>query len=242
MDSIKIHPDSIALQAYNEMAKYYEQYVDTKPWNAYYERPATLSLLPDVKDKHVLDAGCAGGWYTKWLLDQGAHVCAVDFNKNMVEAAKRRTGNRGCIIQADLNMPLDFIQDGSIDIIVASLVLHYIKNISKVFGEFYRILKTGGVLVFSVHHPFMDFLNFCRDNYLALELLEDEWTMGDEKIAVQFYRRPLHAIVQPMIDHRFTIEKILEPIPTQEFKEAMPEVYTRLTKRPQFLCIRGEKK
>jgi hypothetical protein len=46
-----IHKDTVSIESYDEMTKYYENYVDTKPWNAYYERPATLSLLPDIKSK-----------------------------------------------------------------------------------------------------------------------------------------------------------------------------------------------
>jgi hypothetical protein len=40
-----IHKDTVSIKSYDEMAKYYAHYVDTKPWNAYYERPAVLSLL-----------------------------------------------------------------------------------------------------------------------------------------------------------------------------------------------------
>jgi hypothetical protein len=35
-----IHKDTVSIESiesYDEMAKYYENYVDTKPWNAYYE-------------------------------------------------------------------------------------------------------------------------------------------------------------------------------------------------------------
>jgi hypothetical protein len=46
-----IHKDTVSIESYDEMAKYYENYVDKKPWNAYYERPATLSLLPVIKNK-----------------------------------------------------------------------------------------------------------------------------------------------------------------------------------------------
>ncbi|WP_253199453.1 hypothetical protein [Clostridium tagluense] len=42
-----INKDSVSLESYEEMAEYYFKYVDIKPFNAYYERPATLSLLPD---------------------------------------------------------------------------------------------------------------------------------------------------------------------------------------------------
>lgn len=51
------------------MAEYYFKVIDTKSFNAYYERPGTLYLLPKVKDKNVLDVGCAAGWYTNWLLE-----------------------------------------------------------------------------------------------------------------------------------------------------------------------------
>ena len=236
-----IHKDTISMKAYDEMAKYYETYIDTKPFNALYERPATLSLLREIKNKKILDMGCAGGWYTKYLLDNGADVIATDVNKNMVEVTKRRTENKCKVIQADINNGFEFIQNNTIDIVLASLVLHYIKDMEKVFYEINRILKTGGELIFSVHHPLIEFIHFKRENYLDMELLEDEWNMADEKIKVQFYRRPLNKILQPLIDNGFCIKTILEPNPTQEFKEKLPEVYERLLKRPNFLFIKAKK-
>jgi SAM-dependent methyltransferase len=236
-----IHKDTVSIESYDEMAKYYENYVDTKPWNAYYERPATLSLLPDIKSKKILDIGCAGGWYTKYLLDNGADVIAIDVNKNMVEVTKKRIKNKCMVIQADINNGLGFIEDGSINIVLASLVLHYIKDIGKVFFEINRVLRNDGEIIISIHHPLMEFIHFKRENYMEMELLEDEWTMGEEKIKVQFYRRPLNQMFQPLIDNGFYIENILEPEPTKEFKEKVPEAYERLMKRPNFLFIKAKK-
>jgi SAM-dependent methyltransferase len=236
-----IHKDTVSIESYDEMAKYYENYVDTKPWNAYYERPATLSLLPEIKNKKILDIGCAGGWYTKYLLDNGASVTAIDVNKNMVEITKRRTQNKCPVILADINNGFDFIPDGSIDVVLASLVLHYIKDIEKAFSEINRILKTDGEIIFSIHHPLMEFVLFKRENYMEIELLEDEWIMGEEKIKVRFYRRPLNKMLQPLIDKGFYIEKIAEPEPAKEFKEKLPEAYERLLKKPNFLFIKARK-
>ena len=84
----------IALDAYNTLADAYASVVDTKPHNAYYERPATLSLLPDVNAKIVLDAGCGPGVYSEWLVDHGAKVTGVDASPPMVELAKRRLAGR----------------------------------------------------------------------------------------------------------------------------------------------------
>jgi hypothetical protein len=48
----------LAYEAYQELADAYAAKIDTKPHNAYYDRPALLSLLPDLEGKKVLDAGC----------------------------------------------------------------------------------------------------------------------------------------------------------------------------------------
>jgi hypothetical protein len=63
---------TVAIEAYERLAEAYAARVDTKPHNAYYERPATLSLLPDVAGKRVLDAGCGPGVYSEWLAERGA--------------------------------------------------------------------------------------------------------------------------------------------------------------------------
>lgn len=46
----------IAYQAYQELADHYAALIDTKPHNAYYERPAMLGMLPELRGKRVLDA------------------------------------------------------------------------------------------------------------------------------------------------------------------------------------------
>lgn len=63
--------DAIALEGYERLADAYAARIDTKAHNAYYERPATLSLLPAVEGKRVLDAGCGPGVYAEWLVNWG---------------------------------------------------------------------------------------------------------------------------------------------------------------------------
>jgi ubiquinone/menaquinone biosynthesis C-methylase UbiE len=241
MEGQAINEDSVSLNSYEEMAEYYFKYIDTKPFNAYYERPAILSLLPEVKGKKVLDAGCAAGWYTKWLLEKGASVTALDFSPNMIEMTKKRVGNKAEIIRADLNDPLNFIEDDSIEVVLSSLTLHYIKDWDVVMNEFNRILKKDGQLVISIHHPFMDFTVFNKENYFSTELLDDEWDTNNGKVKVQFYRRPLSRIITSIIEAGFIIEKLLEPMPIEQFKIEQPKIYDKLTKKPQFLFIRAKK-
>ena len=232
---------SISYDSYEDMAEYYFEHVDNKPFNALYERPGTLALMPDIKGKRVLDAGCAAGWYTKWLVDSGAEVVAIDFSPKMVEMTKKRVGDNTIVKVHDLNESLDFLEDESFDIVLSSLVLHYLKDWDNVMKEFNRILKTDGHLIFSVHHPFMDFTVFERENYFSTELLEDDWTTHEGKVKVKFYRRPLNKIISPVVNARFMIEELSEPMPTEEFRIKQPEADDRLTKKPQFLFIRCKK-
>src|SRR5215469_11370486 len=224
--------------SYQGKAREYADKVDSKPWNAFLERPALISLLPPLKNAKVLDAGCGSGWYDEYLLAHGAVVTAFDFDEDFVKLTRARVGNRARVFRADLASHLDFAQEGEFDVIISPLVMHYLKDWLPVFQEFYHILKPDGVVIFSTHHPFMDWKFFKRDNYYATEMLEDQWEIGK----IQFYRRPITAISQDLDTAGFFIERLLEPQPTEDFRRVNPEEYDRLTKNPQFLVIRARKK
>lgn len=238
---MKINKDSVSYDSYTLLAEYYFKEVDDKPYNAYYERPATLALLPDVRHKKVLDAGCAAGWYTKWLLDNNADVIAIDFNKEMVEYTRIRTQSQCLVMQKDLNDSLDFIEDKSLDIVLSSLTLHYLKDWYSVFSELNKKMKDKGIIVFSTHHPFMDYNYFDVDNYFETILLQDTWNTGAGKVNVEFYRRPLQDIIKPILQNGFEIIELVEPLPTKEFEKKAPKSYQKLLKNPQFLFVKARK-
>jgi len=232
----------VAQQAYDELAEAYAAHVDTKPHNAYYERPATLSLLPDVRGKWVLDAGCGPGVYSEWLVNQGAEVVAFDGNARMVEFARKRLGERVQVFQANLEGALDFLSDVSFDVIVCPLAMDYVEDWEPTFREFHRVIKTGGALVFSMEHPHPKFESH-RDtsDYFSVELIEYTWRGFGKPVSVASYRRPLSGVINPLINAGFTLDRVLEPQPTDEFKEVEPKDYEELLRNPGFLCIRAVK-
>jgi SAM-dependent methyltransferase len=237
-----MNDDPIALEAYEILAEAYASVIDTKPHNAYYERPATLSLLPEVSGKRVLDAACGPGVYAEWLLSRGAEVVGVDASPKMVELARRRLGPTVNVHHADLIRPLTFLDSESFDIVLSPLTMNYIKDWQPVFREFYRVLRPGGYFIFSVTHPSFDYVYFKSSNYFETELVGSEWK-GFEKIKVYMpsFRRSLEATLNPVIEASFRLEKILEPRPTEEFKKAEPVDYEKLLEQPIFLCIRARK-
>jgi SAM-dependent methyltransferase len=232
----------IALEAYEELAEAFAERVETKPHNAYYERPAMLALLPEVRGKRVLDAGCGPGAYTARLIDMGAGVVAVDVSPKMVQLAKARVGDRADIRLADIGRPMPFFQDKSFDIILCPLVLDYIRDYRPVFREFFRILKNPATLLFSVGHPFSDYAFFKSQDYFATERVGCEWQGFGKPVYVPSYRRPLGEILNPLMEVGFVPDRIEEPLPTLEFQAADPRDFERLMKFPAFLCVRAGKR
>ena len=68
------------------------------------------------------------------LVNLGAEVIATDISPRMVEATKRRVGENAKVLCLDLEEKLPF-EDDTFDVIISSLVLHYIKDWSKPFSR-----------------------------------------------------------------------------------------------------------
>jgi len=232
----------IALDAYESLAEAYASVIDTKPHNAYYERPATLSLLPDVKGKRVLDAACGPGVYSEWLVSHGADVVALDSSPKMVEFAKQRVGESVDVQQADLSQPLTFLDSASFDIVLSALTMEYIEDWHNTFREFYRVLGSPGCFVLSVTHPSFDSVYFKTNKYFETELVGSDWRgFPGVRVHMPSFRRSLEATLNPLLEAGFRLDRVLEPKPTEEFKEADPKDYSELLQQPSFLCLRATK-
>lgn len=229
----------LAYEAYQTLADDYARLIDTKPHNAWYERPATLSLLPDVNGKHVLDAGCGPGVYAEELLNRGARVISVDASDRMIELARERLGPQAVIERVDLSLPLTMFADGQFDLILAPLCLDYIADWTKVFREFRRVLGPGGYFVMSAGHPAFDAEYYATNKYFSVEYVECEWTGFGTKVVMPSYRRSLQEFLTPILDAGLVLERIVEPLPTNDFKQADSARYEALMHRPGFLCVRA---
>ncbi|MEM7801276.1 MAG: class I SAM-dependent methyltransferase [Chloroflexota bacterium] len=242
---MKAEEKSIGEANYEQFADRYAAMVDSKPHNAEYNFPAVIGLLPDVNGLNVLDAGCGPGSFSEWLLERGASVTGFDVTPRMVELAAERVASNADLFVHDLNDPLTFAGDSSFDLVICPLVLDYIKAWEPVFREFARVLKPGGTFVYSVGHPVNDVLwlkyRLKREiNYFRIEAHAVEWSgFGEPKPQIRFYRRPFSEMLNPLIKTGFRIDHILEPLPTEGFKQKNPQKYANLMVEPGFICVRA---
>jgi SAM-dependent methyltransferase len=115
-------------------------------------------------------------------------------------------------------------------------------EILPVFREFYRVLKPSGHFVFSIQHPFTEFVNRSSDNYYDVIPISYDWTgFTEEPVEVPCYRRPLEDYTEALARSGFYIQRLTEPMPTERFKEQMPKDYMIYLRHPLFMAIRAWK-
>jgi SAM-dependent methyltransferase len=219
--------------SYDEIAQKYSDAQDTDPWSIYFERPGVLRLLPSLNGISVLDAGCGPGFYSQFMMEQGANVTACDLNPIFIQRTRERTNRRVEVHQADLTERLDFADDSTFDLVTCLLTLHYLQDWLPTLKEFHRVLRPGGQLIFSTHHPLLDIGMSLSGDYFAVEVVEDVWDVGP----VQFYRRPISKIVQDLREAGFGIETISEPQPVKPPEGVAFPAYERTMVKPMRLLF-----
>jgi len=235
----------VARQTYDDAALEYVRHADVSVYNHHYERPAMRRLLTDLAGKRVLDAGCAGGAQSEWLVGRGATVVALDVSDRMVELSRVRIGEGAVVLQADLSLPLPQVPelaDGSFDVVMSSLTLHYVDDWSRPLAEFFRLLKPGGTLVFSTHHPYWDRRLVAEDDYFQTGLVEDYWSLsGGIPVGFRFYRKTLAQIVTSVAEAGLVIDSVEEPLPSEDLRTVNLIAYDELRKQPAFLIIQSHR-
>ena len=219
--------------------------------NDLFEIPALLSMMPDLKWKRVLDLGCGYGEHCKMFVDRGAErVVGIDISKKMLEIAK--TENSDPKIEYR-NMPMENINtlNEPFDVVVSSLALHYVEDFVGVAKSVYHLLDQGGIFLFSQEHPLVTChsrgsrwtkdengkkLHLNLSNYGISGERTTTWFVDDLKI----YHRTFSEIINTLTEVGFSIERMIEPLPSEALLEQYPE-HRDLFHKPDFLLLKVRK-
>ena len=128
----------------------------------------------------------------------------------MIALAMKRLVENADVHVADLSAPLPFA-DGGLDVVTASLVLHYLRDWSAPLSELRRVLRPGGRLVLSVNHPILYKMLNPQADYFTVTEWTDEYTFGSQRAVLTYWHRPLHAMTDAFSDAGLQVAVISEP-------------------------------
>ena len=107
-----------------------------------------------VEGSAVLELGCGTGKNTRWLAERAASVLAFDFSPGMLARA------RAALNASHVQFAVQDIRerwpapDASVDVVVGNLVLEHIDDLTPVYANAARVLRSGGTLYLCELHPY----------------------------------------------------------------------------------------
>ena len=250
-------------QNWDQMAHAYEDFTEGEDSYSYQiEWPCIQKMMPELAGKKVLDLGCGTGRFTFLLEEEKASlVIGVDLSANMLEMAKEKAAKRNSKAEFQKGDLLDLKKyiDGKYDFIFSSTTTHYIKDLPKLFHEMYDILEDNGSAILSVMHPV----------YTAQYPIADGGRFPeDEEWVVRYLDKRERAYIQPWIEYNheipnylstsyhftisdyvnallgagFTLDRLEEPDPPEEWKESQSGRYDGFIETPSYLILKISKR
>lgn len=207
-------------------------------------------ILPDFRDKAVLDLGCGYGWHCKYAADHDARrVLGTDISRKMLDKARQINAappiEYRCAAMEDLRF-----EDGSFDVVLSSLAFHYVRDFEPLVARIAGWIRPGGSFVFSVEHPVFTaygsqdwyydengkILHFPVDNYYY-EGPREAVFLGE---TVTKYHRTLTTYLNTLLQNGFVLRHVIEPQPPAEMLhlEGMKDEM----RRPMMLLVGAEKR
>ena len=149
------------LARYDEIANFYDDAVGddlSDPAAA-----ALLRLIPEVRERRVLDLACGQGRVSRELARRGAVVVGADISSALLDLARtieQATPLGITFVHADVTSS-EALLDDSFDGVVCHFGLSDIDDLAAAIKSVARLLRLGGWFVFSILHPC--FPGWCDD-------------------------------------------------------------------------------
>jgi ubiquinone/menaquinone biosynthesis C-methylase UbiE len=185
-----------------------------------------LGLVGDVRGKRVLEIGCGGGQCAIGFAKRGALAVGKDLSDEQVAFARElaaREGVEARFYQGSVEELPEF-PDESQDVVFSAYALSYVADIESCFSEVRRVLRPGGVFVFSCDHPLANVISEQGPPWVVKRSYWDAeqvwpWQEENASAVMRSYYRPVSEIFECLTGAGLVVERILEPQPVEHTKD-----------------------
>jgi len=178
-----------AFDAYRRLI--HDQHFDSEYLRSTGLVPNLLDLMGDVQDLNVLDAGCGTGWLFDIVAPGAGWEC------DLIPLEGRTEERIRSHYQDVRSLTYD---DDFFDLVVSSLVLMWVDDLSSAFREAYRVTRPGGRMIVGLTHPYFHTNGhalrdgrFLIDHSLALP--------GRRSVMISGLVGPLTYYARPLVDY-----------------------------------------
>ena len=222
-------------------------------FNDVIENPIITAMLPDLKDKKILDIGCGMGQHAVQYSKAGAEsVLGIDISEKMLGFAR---ANNSADNITYLRLAFEELEqiDDRFDVITSSLAFDYSEDFGMLLKKIYALLEDGGYLVFSMSHPISTAYDGVYDRYtrtkdgvrLYANLhnygIEGErhfkWVVDDYEV----YHRKISTLINCIASAGFIIEECQESTVPEEILKEHPDMFGGVVHQPDFIFFRCRK-
>lgn len=174
--------------------------------------PVIFSLLGDVRDKTILDAGCGQGYLSRLLAKRGANVTGLEPAQAFYAYASRREQEERLgitYLQADLSSwscsPNQF------DYVIANMVLMDIPDYLPALSNCAAALRPSGGLLLSLLHPCFEETGALWNTKGFVEVRDYFRERPVQQQYGHFIHRTLSTYLNSVIQAGCTLQQIIEP-------------------------------
>ena len=199
---------------YDKIAKEYAEAFSDEHEKKPKDKKIFHRFVKEIGDREpVWDLGCGPGQTANYLKNLGIKISGLDLSEKMIKQAK--------IIHPDIHfqkgniLDLEFKNDLIAGIVAFYAIVHFTKEqVNEAFLEIYRVLKPGGLFLFTFH--------------IGDETLHIEESLG-KKIDIDFMFFTTDFILNCLKNIGFKKIEIIEraPYPDIEYNSRRAYIFTR---------------
>lgn len=163
----KYYSETLYQNPETQTSSYSKKYCDEEIIFIENKSKKIYDIVKDIKNKNILDVGCGEGYVSRFFLDLGYNIKALDYSDYGVK--NHNPSVEKYFIKGDVFKNLDNIikKDENYGIIILNNVIEHVLNPKNILDKIHKILDNNGILVITAPNDFSKLQeNLLKNNHI----------------------------------------------------------------------------